>query len=417
MRQGIGCALCEAVPGSLSEIRRYLEPWRFVCHTVAPADADSRPSAEILVVDLVTGPTADMASVVSSHRNAGGLTLALCPADEPRTLSLAASWGSDDILAAPVDPIELVRRLQSLSNLDHLLWERRRRTELFACYRDGAEPAAPGIDLAPPRATVVLLGRPGAEQVQLAAALAGARVTYLHDAASLSGFLRNGPLDLLAVTEPAMLADAQAAIASADGEAPVMVAAHAGPPWALELPQQVDLLSLPAAMPVVRCRLDIALRIAGLRRWLRDPPLAGSGPMLLDALTGLYNHAAFLDYLRVTGEERAVIGLEHDRLDWVNRQSGYAAGNRVLATLGRSLHRHIRAQDFAAHLGGGRFAVAVAATDRAKLNRLRDRLQATVAEDRPWQILAAAEPMPARGAPPQRLARLFSDLRRLRPAA
>ncbi|MFO1049305.1 MAG: diguanylate cyclase [Geminicoccaceae bacterium] len=417
MRQGIGCALCEAVPDSLSEIRRYLEPWRFVCHTIAPDDADPRAPADILLVDLVTGPTAHMESVVAAQRNAGGLTLALCPAEDPRTLSLAASWGSDDILTSPVDPIELVRRLQSLSNLDHLLRERRRRTDLFASYRDGAEPASAAIDIARPRTTVVLLGRPGAEQVQVAAALTGARVTYLRDATGLPGFLNGGALDLLVVTEPALLADAEAAIASADGEAPVMVAAHAGPPWALELPQQIDLLSLPAAMPVVRCRLDIALRVAGLRRWLRDPPLAGSGPMLLDALTGLYNHAAFLDYLRVAGEERAVIGLEHDRLDWINRQSGYAAGNRVLAMLGRSLRRHIRAQDFAAHLGGGRFAVAVAATDRAKLDRLRDRLQATVAEDRPWQILAAAEPMPIRGTPPQRLARLFSDLRRLRPAA
>ena len=119
----------------------------------------------------------------------------------------------------------------------------------------------------------------------------------------------------------------------------MVLAAHAGPPWALELPSQVDLLSLPAPMPMVRCRLALALRMATLRRWLRDPPLAASRSLLVDSLTGLYNHGAFLDYLRMPGEEWALIGLEHDRLEWINRQAGYAAGNLVLAALGRSLRR------------------------------------------------------------------------------
>ena len=97
-------------------------------------------------------------------------------------------------------------------------------------------------------------------------------------------------------------------LSSDESEPPMVLAAHAGPPWALELPPQVDLLSLPAPMPLVRCRLALALRMATLRRWLRDPPLAAARSLLINSLTGLYNHGAFLDYLRMwrgTGPDRA----------------------------------------------------------------------------------------------------------------
>ena len=176
----------------------------------------------------------------------------------------------------------------------------------------------------------------------------------------------------------------------------MLVAAHAGPPWALELPPQVDLLSLPAPMPLARVRLALALRIAALRRWLREPPLGAARGLLIDSLTGLYNQGAFLDYLRTAGEDRALIGLEHDRLDWINQQSGYAAGNRVLAQLGPSPCAGASGRTISRHI-----SAAAASRSRSrvpagrKLERLRHRLQATVAEDEPWLMLAAAEALPS----------------------
>jgi GGDEF domain-containing protein len=164
---------------------------------------------------------------------------------------------------------------------------------------------------------------------------------------------------------------------------------------------------------LARQRLALALRVGGLRRWLRAPPLEGSAPLLLDALTGLYNQGAFLDYLRAAGEDAALVALEFDRLDELNLMAGYATGNRALAQLGAQLRRALRAEDFAAHLGGGRFAVAVSRPGRQQLERLCRRLQLEVGEG----LLAGAEALPVRGAPAQRLARLFGDLRRLRPAA
>ena len=288
---------------------------------------------------------------------------------------------------------------------------------MFAAYRED-----PPVALAPRpseyrRPRVVLLGRADDCQVQMAAALPSSSVNYLEGTSSLRSALEGGGIDLLIVTEPGLLASTLDIVETAASEPPMLVAAHAGPPWALELPPQVDLLSLPAPMPLARVRLALALRIVALRRWLREPPLGEAQGLLIDSLTGLYNQGAFLDYLRTAGEDRALIGLEHDRLDWINQQSGYAAGNRILAQLGQSLRRRVRAHDFAAHLGGGRFAVAAARTSRPKLERLAHRLQATVAENEPWLMLAAPECLPSGGTPAQRLSRLFGDLRRLRPAA
>lgn len=413
MRQGIGCVLHEAEAGSLTELRRCLEGWRFVCSVATPT-ADTGPAeGQIQIVEL-RGQTAPQAL---PQRESGQPTLALCGQDDAKALSLAASSGFDDVMIMPLDPVELVRRLQTLATFGELSAERSRRTELFAAYRDGSRRAPPAPSALGSRPNVALVGKANDHQVRAAAALPPASLTYLESASQLSALLRGSAVDLMLVTQPSLIMAAWEAVDAVDGEPPMLLAAHAGPPTALELPPQVDLLPLPAPMALARLRLALALRIGELRRRLRVPPLGDAGGLLLDALTGLYNQGAFLDYLRVTGEQRALIGLEHDRLEQLNRVAGYAEGNRALARLGRTLARSVRAEDFAAHLGGGRFAVAVAVSSRQQLERLRCRLEVTAAAGEPWRVLTSAEGLPARGAPAQRLARLFGDLRRLRPAA
>ena len=247
----------------------------------------------------------------------------------------------------------------------------------------------------------------------MAAALPPAELVYLEAPASLAAMLQRGAVDLLLVTRPKQIAAALEAVDRAGGWAPMLLAAHAGSPSLAELPPQIDLLQLPVPTLLARQRLALALRIGCLRRWLRAPPLDGSAPLLLDALTGLYNQGAFLDYLRAAGGDAALVALEFDRLDELNTLAGYATGNRALAQLGAQLRRALRAEDFAAHLGGGRFAVAVSRAVPQQLERMRRRLQLEVGDG----LLAGAEALPIRGAPAQRLARLFGDLRRLRPAA
>jgi GGDEF domain-containing protein len=420
MRQGIGCALYEAEAGSLDEVRRCLESWRFACRLAGSGTtAEAVPSPlELLVVELRGGPAGGAAApLVAAHARAGGATLALCPADDARGFALAAAFGCDDMLAYLFDPIELVRRLQTLASLAGLAVERTQRRQLFAAYNDPQPAPLPATPVPSRLPGVALMGRSEAVQAQLVAALPPASLIYLETPMRLGAALMSGGIDLLLVTQPDLLAATLQAVDDSDAEPPILLAAHAGPPWALELPPQVDLLSLPASMPVARARLALALRTAGLRRWLLSPPLGAAAGLLVDSLTGLYNQGAFLDYLRLGGADRAVIGLEHGRLDWINEQSGYAVGNRTLAALGSGVRRQMRVQNFAAHLGGGRFAVAVATQDAGRLERLCRQLQTGVAGQEPWQILTRAEVLPARGMPAQRLSRLFANARRLRAVA
>jgi hypothetical protein len=73
-----------------------------------------------------------------------------------------------------------------------------------------------------------------------------------------------------------------------------------------------------------------------------------------------------------------------------------------------------------ARLGGGRFAVAVTAPIQAQLERIRLRLdlglgqQASLADA---VIATGVEPLPVRGAPVERVTRLFRELGRTRRAA
>lgn len=419
MRQGIGCLLWEAGPESLAQVRRDMQAWHFTCRTIgAELVAEATAGEVILVVEIRGEQSAATAVAIGAHRAAGGVTLALCRSDDTQAVARAIALGCDDLVLIPYDPVALARRLQTLSSLAALASERQRRGELFAPYGSELHPATPRVAGAGRPASVALLGRPGTDRGQVVAALPAAHVTYLDNPGSLPAILRRDDgVDLLVVTEWELLGPALRAIDLTATEPPFLVAAHNGAPCALELPQQFDLLGLPAPTSVLRLRLALALRIANLRRWLRKPPLGAARELLIDTLTGTYNHEAFLDYLRCTGPDRVLIGLEHGHLDQVNQQRGYAAGNRILAQLGWSLRRRIRAHDLAGHLGGGRFVVAVPAESRDKLERVRYRLQSTVAEDEPWLMLAAAETLPVRGTPAQRLARLFGDLGRLRAAA
>lgn len=419
MRQGIGCVLAQRRPGSLDKLRRGLEGWRFACQGIAidGLAAAALPAGALLLIELGGDTPPRLAAEVAAHRSAGGVSLALCDQADARALSVAASLAVDDILATPVDPVELVRRLQSLASLGELIQERRLRDELFAAYLPRKPPASDVPELFPEPPRIALIGGAAAHRVAVLEALPPARISYLDDAAQLGALAHHEAARLVIVTRPDQIGLALERLEAAAGEPPVLVAAHAGPPLALELPPAVELLPLPAPMPVARARLAVALRMAELRAGLRRPPFGHATGLLLDSLTGLFNQGAFLDYLRCTGADRALIGLEIDRLEELNATAGYAAGNRALARLGRNLAHCVRATDLAGHLGGGRFAVAVAAANRPQLERLRCRLEVTVAEGEPWQAVTAAESVPVHGAPAQRLARLFGDLRRLRRAA
>ena len=268
-----------------------------------------------------------------------------------------------------------------------------------------------------------MLGQANAARAQLANAMPAVMLTYVETPARLGGFLAAATPDVLLVTGSDHLAGAMAAIdtAGAPVGTPVVLAAYHGPPTLEQLPAPVDLLPLPAASELIRTRLRTALRIAGLRRWLRQPPQALAPNLILDSLTGLHNAGLLLDYVSVERRDRpsALIGIRLDNLREINAAAGYAAGNLALAEIGRQLARATRPDDLAAHLGAGRFVVAVSSHRPIQVEPMCQRLRELLARSRaqPCRLMVEAERPPLRGEPMERIERLFRELARLRRAA
>ena len=89
----------------------------------------------------------------------------------------------------------------------------------------------------------------------------------------------------------------------------------------------------------------------------------------VDELTGLSTYRVLRDRLEQelarshrTQEPCGVLFLDLDGFKDLNDREGHAAGNRVLASVGRELRRVVRATDVAARYGGDEFVLVLVAT-------------------------------------------------------
>jgi diguanylate cyclase (GGDEF)-like protein/PAS domain S-box-containing protein len=107
---------------------------------------------------------------------------------------------------------------------------------------------------------------------------------------------------------------------------------------------------------------------------------------LRDSLTGLPGRAMFLELLdgavkRAT-EARdydfAVCFIGLDRLNVINEDLGYSAGDQVLADVAQRLRRGSRAQDVVARIGGDEFGVLLEAAGPAEVQRFVQGLMETI---------------------------------------
>ena len=187
-----------------------------------------------------------------------------------------------------------------------------------------------------------------------------------------------------------------------------------GRPACAELPPQIDLLQLPVPTLLARQRLALALRIGG------------AAPLAARTAAGRLGAAA------ARRPDRALQSGRLPRLSarggrttppwWRSSSTGWTSSTRWPATPPATARWPSSAHSCGGHCG----------------QRISRRIWAAAAS--PWPspgrpgssssgcgagsscevgdgLLAGAEALPVRGAPAQRLARLFGDLRRLRPAA
>ena len=103
---------------------------------------------------------------------------------------------------------------------------------------------------------------------------------------------------------------------------------------------------------------------------------------LRDALTGLPGRAMFLELLdnavkraaETKDYDFAVCFVGVDRLNVVNEDLGYSAGDQVLAEIAKRLRRISRAQDVVARIGGDEFGILLEATGTEEIKQFVSRL-------------------------------------------
>gem|GEM_PF-337000 len=108
---------------------------------------------------------------------------------------------------------------------------------------------------------------------------------------------------------------------------------------------------------------------------------------ITDGLTGLFNHAYFLEKLTReaelagrSGRPLSVIMLDVDRFKHFNDTNGHETGNELLKDLARLMERCFRRSDLLARYGGEEFVVLLPNTPKSQAAVLAERLRRRVAE-------------------------------------
>ena len=254
-----------------------------------------------------------------------------------------------------------------------------------AWRRQPENPGLPAIE----RISVLLIGPAGGDQIQVLTALGGAATAaYAETADSAIERLRRDNLDVALVTTGHDHHELQRLCATVRSDAelfdlPVLLVArsqHFADPtqpfaWGVS-----DVLFQPFHPEVLRLRVQAWVRQQRLRRHLRGG--LGSLAPTNDRLTRLYGHGflhAYVDHLieesARTGGTLALVGLTVARMGQINQLYGYAAGDRVLATLGGVLASSSRAEDLPARLRGRPLLPGAQQRDRARRPRRRRALR------------------------------------------
>jgi diguanylate cyclase (GGDEF)-like protein len=126
----------------------------------------------------------------------------------------------------------------------------------------------------------------------------------------------------------------------------------------------------------------VTRELRGLNLRLEGARLQAEEEALTDPLTGLRNRRAadlFLERLCAAGAPFGLLHMDLDYFKAVNDTLGHAAGDLVLAHVGRVLRDQTRAEDCAARIGGDEFLLVIAGrTDPAVLRAIAERVIARV---------------------------------------
>ncbi|MFP4360120.1 MAG: diguanylate cyclase domain-containing protein [Alphaproteobacteria bacterium] len=307
----------------------------------------------------------------------------------PAGLTATVRAGADDLidLAEPEDCWR--RRLARLVDLAAMRREAVRRRTTAAAFRNRARGALPPATERPP---VLFVGAAGGDQLQVVDALSGWTVpAYAETAAHACRHLDRGLYTAVVMTDIADAATLEATltplVAVEGPSAPTFVVVRPAPAdYAAEHAIRLgahEVLERGLPGDLVQRRLVGAVQAAALRVELREhQAFAGA----LDPITGRLEHGPFhahvQELLRLGVHPRAaLVAVRLDGLDDLNREAGFAAGDRALAAAGRGLARCVRAHDVVGRVDGAGFAIWVEPITEAALAALAARIEERVRRD------------------------------------
>ena len=94
-----------------------------------------------------------------------------------------------------------------------------------------------------------------------------------------------------------------------------------------------------------------------------------------DALTGLYNRAAYdKHYRQHAGGQTGVVILDVDHFKIFNDEYGHDVGDKVLKRVATSMRKHFRASDHISRIGGDEFCVIMQNVSNADLDTLKSKI-------------------------------------------
>ena len=147
-----------------------------------------------------------------------------------------------------------------------------------------------------------------------------------------------------------------------------------------------DYVVKPFDVPELLVRVRGALRVKELQDRLRHQNAELERLSCTDVLTGLSNRRGLEVQLtrlsraaRRHAHDLAVLLVDVDHFKRINDTEGHAAGDRVLAEIGRRLHDSIRGEDVAGRWGGEEFLLGLPFTSAGAAAVVAERLRAEVA--------------------------------------
>ncbi len=303
--------------------------------------------------------------------------------------SYACAIGFDDYLDLEID--ELDYRLAAIARLAKTKRDLRLRRELSALYAREGGPRK-RRHLSADHRRVLIVGRAGTYQVQIADALPHTRFAYAEGIEIARQMIDAENYDQILVDSDILDNPSRNRSGTADVRNGLF--AHSIPTIGLVRSEQGrnntreirfdDIISFPTSGAILRLRLDLWLQIARLRQWQCRPNSDQHGlahdrvfndldlDLVFDRLTGLPGYCFSMDLLRIDAEldaskERVIphaspartaaiiLGI-HD-FDSASYGSSFAGINRLVANLAKALRQGLRSEDYLGYLGHGRFLI------------------------------------------------------------